>query len=537
MYHSGDDNSIIAEFHDVTIHPSLHILNNLNHEMASLSASCLALATRETPCRLVCIAFVSAGSKEWQTTMPECEEIFAVAAGGNFVAVATDAGIIRFFTTMGTQREVVAVPGPVVALSAFDNKLVVAYHTSNTCNKFSLMIVTIVGLSMTSRTVELPIAAEAKLSWLGFSDMGSVAVYDSTGRVTIYNFKKNLFFPICDMNNHVVGGSDSYFIVSVSEKEQKIRATLCRGTNFPQTNPRPIVREVDFALPLCYMETEKSKLEDAFIRATTFNIESSEREIVSKGLKLFSSAINSELESRAFEIVELIANKTLIELAAKYASQKGRIHMANKISKLLTDFEEKEKQKQALLSELEQDDEVFSEAYELETPKAQGKRIQETSTPLIAPKPMISQKKSANPFKKSSAGKTSTPTSALSHLTKKSIGYNESAVHSDDENTPTNNVSSKTNRSVATDTPRPGNFGQWFIANKHELRSSNPEMTDTDLMKTGRDIYKELTQKQKSPTDDSISEQQNASAINKRKLNLTGDDGGVAKLAKFGYQD
>jgi chromosome transmission fidelity protein 4 len=63
--------------------------------------------------------------------MPECEEIQAIAAGDSFVAAATDAGIIRFFTTMGTQREVVALPGQVLALAAHDNKLAVAYHTSN----------------------------------------------------------------------------------------------------------------------------------------------------------------------------------------------------------------------------------------------------------------------------------------------------------------------------------------------------------------------------------------------------------------------
>lgn len=296
--HSADENSIIAEFHDVTIHPSLHILNNLNHEMASLSTSCLALATKETPCRLVCIAFVSAGGKEWSTTMPECEEIQAIAAGDCFVAAATDAGIIRFFTTMGAQREVVALPGQVLALAANDNKLAVAYHTSNTCNKISLMIYTLIGPTMNCRSVELPLMPGKKLSWLGFSDMGSVIAYESSGRVISYSIKRNVWYPICDMTRHVVGASDNFFIISVSESDQKIRTTLCRGTNYPLTNPRPIVREVDFLLPLCYMETEKSKLEETLVRATNFSMDLSEKVIVESGLKLFSSALNSELESR-----------------------------------------------------------------------------------------------------------------------------------------------------------------------------------------------------------------------------------------------
>lgn len=237
---------------------------------------------------------------------------------------------------------------------------------------------------------------------------------------------------------------------------------------------------------------------------------------------------------RAYDLLELIGNKKLIELAAKYCSQKGRIHMANKINKLLMDHEEKQKLKEAEID----DSEIFSEIYEIQTPRAAEKRVQETSTPiLIAPKPMSSLKR-MNPFKKSGGNKFNTPTSSLSHLTNKSIGLNETANNSDDENTPTNNASTKSaNRSVAMDTPRPGNFSQWFIANKPDLKTDNPEASDADLIKIGKNLYKELTQKQKTPGDDSIVEPSNTS-VNKRKLNMNQEESGVtkhAKLAKFGF--
>ena len=206
--------------------------------------------------------------------------------------------------------------------------------------------------------------------------------------------------------------------------------------------------------------------------------------------------------------------------------------MANKINKLLMDHEEKQRQKEAELSVMENDDETFSEAHEMQTLKTVEKRIQETSTPipLIAPKPITSQKR-ANPFKKVSGIKFSTPTNSLSHLTNKSIGLS----HSDDENTPTNNVSNKSvNRSVATDTPRPGNFSQWFIANKVDLKIDNPEATDLELMKIGKNLYKDLTQKQKTLGDDNHAEASNT-LVNKRKLNMNQEEGSVAKLAKFGF--
>ncbi|CAG9804650.1 unnamed protein product [Chironomus riparius] len=530
---TSDENSIIAEFHDTTLHPSLHILNTLDHQMASLSTSSLALATKETPCKLVCIALLSSGNKEWSTTMPECEEIQGIAAGKSFIAVATDAGYLRIFTTMGTQREVLMVPGPVVCMSAYDNKLVVAYHTSNTCNKYSIMIINILGLAVSNRTVEIPFAQNMRLNWLGFSDVGSIIAFESSGRVISYNIKKNLWMPICNLENHLIGASDTFFMISVSESTQKIRATLCRGTHYPLTNPRPILREIDYSLPLCSIETEKSKIEECLVRSVNFEMESSSKALVENGLKLFSTALNSELESRAFEIVELISDKKLIELASRYASQKGRMHMSNKISKLLNDFEEKEMEKKSMIEGYDKEVKSFTEAYEVEEQKPSEARKIETSTPLIAPRPMISQRK-ANPFKKSS-NNSSLGAKALNHLTKKSIGYNESVTNSDDENTPTNNMSLKNNRSVSLDTPRPGNFSQWFIANKEDLKVDNPNSTDAELFKIAKNVYKELTQKTKASVEELDTPP--SAPINKRKLELNEDSGSTAKLAKYGYTE
>jgi len=203
------------------------------------------------------------------------------------------------------------------------------------------MIINILGLAISSRSLDIPLAPNTKLNWLGFSDCGSIIAFESSGRVLSYNIKKNFWMPICDLSEHVIGASDSFFIVGVSESAQKIRASLCRGTNYPLTNPRPILREIDYSLPLCSIETEKSKIEECLVRSVNFDIDSSSKSLIENGLKLFSTALNAELESRAFEIIELINDKKLIELAAKYASQKGRMHMSNKISKLLSDLEEK----------------------------------------------------------------------------------------------------------------------------------------------------------------------------------------------------
>jgi hypothetical protein len=186
---------------------------------------------------------------------------------------------------------------------------------------------------------------------------------------------------------------------------------------------------------------------------------------------------------------------------------------------------------------LEKETDTFDDTYE--APAEQSKSKCQTSTPVvIAPRPMIQNRRS-NPFKKVANVSANTSASALTHLTKKSIGYNDSisSINPDDENKASNNISKTQNRSVSLDTPRPGNFGQWFIANKEDLRSANPNASDGELMKIGKSMYKDLTQRAKSPIEESPSSDP-LMPINKRKLDMNEDagnesSGGTKKQAKL----
>lgn len=46
------------------------------------------------------------------------------------------------------------------------------------------------------------------------------------------------------------------------------------------------------------------------------------------------------MEARAKELIEMIASPELLTLAIKYAHQLGRIHLAEKLSELMPQFEE-----------------------------------------------------------------------------------------------------------------------------------------------------------------------------------------------------
>lgn len=287
---TSTENAIEVEFHDASIHHGLHMVNHLNHTIASLSSSVLALCN-ESSSKLVCIMLGgSGGSREWSVSMPNCEEIQCVAASSKLVVVATDARFLRIFSPMGTQREVISLPGPVISIAAHNNRILVAYLSSapSEDQHISMMLIEAIGLNLRCRDVRLAMAPNAKLTWIGYTDRGSPATYDSTGMLRMFSTRSNLWLPICDTTLHTKGASDNFFIIEVSEATQNVRAILCRGTSYPVITPKPMVSELKMQIPVCDIESEQSQLEEMLTRYSSFNADDSDKHIKEIALKLFS---------------------------------------------------------------------------------------------------------------------------------------------------------------------------------------------------------------------------------------------------------
>lgn len=131
-FNDGDP-SIDIQFHDVNVARNTYMKNILNHTMGSLSSKVVALAC-ETPSKLVCIP-TEASNKQWTIEMNEIEEILCVTASTNLIAVATDTRFLRVFSIYGTQRAVLSIPGPIVALTSYKNYVLAVYHTTTSYSK------------------------------------------------------------------------------------------------------------------------------------------------------------------------------------------------------------------------------------------------------------------------------------------------------------------------------------------------------------------------------------------------------------------
>ncbi|KAJ0182402.1 hypothetical protein K1T71_001771 [Dendrolimus kikuchii] len=492
--HTGEngESSIDVEFHDTNIHHGIHLNNYLNHSMASLSSSVLALAC-ETPSKLVCISLVGS-SKEWSISMPDAEEILCITAASGIVACATNARLLRLFTSMGTQRQVISLMGPVVSLAAYNTTVFAVYHQSDpgvSDQHLSVDIVALNGRQVRCKSVSVPLTPGSRLSWLGATDSGSPCSYDNTGILRLYDIASGAWMPICDTTTHSRGASDSWFIVYISELTQKVRAILCRGASYPLTAPKPIVTELNIQIPLCELDSEKSQYEEQLVRWAHTTADVDIKTARETALKLFALACRSEIEQRALELMELLKDDRLLPLAAKYASRLGRIHLADKLTNIAQTWEEEsDKLNVAQNSHFQELD--TQETYDVNNTEDMNasliipqkvKQKVESMTP-IKPVPIkCSPSGARNPFRKQQEA-TKNVQSPLT-LTDRNLVEVHPTAESTENNDPLKPLVGES-------------FMDWFSRNKTTLEEQNPELTPSELTRHGVKMFKNVQNKDES---------------------------------------
>ncbi|XP_067007806.2 WD repeat and HMG-box DNA-binding protein 1 isoform X2 [Anabrus simplex] len=548
-FNTEEENSLDVEFHDSSLHHALHMTNYLKHTMASLSEQALVLACEandDTPSKVVCVLLNAwDGTREWSVDLPEDEEALAVATSDKWLAVATDTRNLRFFSLGGTQREVISLPGPVVCLAPFKDRLIVAYHNgAGLC--FVLLHIKSNDLQAAVPFQPLPVSPQSTLMWLGFSDQGTPCTMDSAGMVRMFT-SNGLWLSICNTKTQCKGKSDHYFVLGISERYQNIRCVLCKGSHYPPTTPRPAVAEIPIQIPLCDPMAEKSVLEGTFWKAKTiYNTldEVSRTDSTYEGdkkavdklmketiIKLFALACRSGLEHRAVDLCELMPSHQVVELAVKYASKLGKMHLASRLSEVVARKKresEQDSQRVYMNSSLtfpstpmvqmhnSTDIEMESSAStprhsstmqnEDPDPFADTPISQERENVLMAAKQKMSilsearpSQKKLNPFKK-----TADPTEGHKGLDRLIACYiqgnNSKEPQTDSATPPVSGKKKQTSlkgKSPASDSKPGMTFVQWFAAEKAALQEEFPNMNATEITRLGMKRFKELNTKEK----------------------------------------
>ncbi|CAG2119159.1 unnamed protein product, partial [Medioppia subpectinata] len=362
-YNTDAENSVTVEFHDVSHHHSIHLPNTQNYTMCDLTADALVLATNgdesATSGKLFCMLLnIWDATKEWQIEMNKDEYIDAIACGTGFIAVATDQRFVRILTTGGIQTSIFSIAGRVVCLSAFEQFLLIIYHSGSGVpeeQSMSLQVLRVQHRPTSKHPVPNPIAValspKSEVSWAGFTDEGTPCVADLDGIVRIFTTGVgNTWVPIASTKDNAKGKSDNFFIIGLSEIQNQIRCIFCKGSRYPATVPKPSVTLLPLQLPLCEMFTAKGKHEEEHIRNQMLssllkklskdgfdvdsNLEECNRNIINSLIKLFAMALGADREALAVEISHLMPNKRAVEGAIKFAERQKRRTLAQKLSEI-----------------------------------------------------------------------------------------------------------------------------------------------------------------------------------------------------------
>lgn len=131
---------------------------------------------------------------------------------------------------------------------------------------------------------------------------------DSTGVLSIYPLKSNVWIPICDTTKLVsckflmVGNSsnlisvylqskspaDGFFVTVVYETLQTVRGIICKGSMYPGFTPRPTQSEHPIQPLFLELSTERVSYEASLFMSSIIDVNDTEKKFKETGLKAFA---------------------------------------------------------------------------------------------------------------------------------------------------------------------------------------------------------------------------------------------------------
>ncbi|CAG9465636.1 unnamed protein product [Pedinophyceae sp. YPF-701] len=196
-----------------------------------------------------------APSADWTLHLPQGEEPVCVAAGGDFVAVATTARTLRVLSLGGLETATLSLPGEVVALAAQGDLLTAVFHGAPAGPDATQ--------HLESRTFDVARAEQvsagplaltkgAKLTWLGYSEAGVLCTYDTAGVLRARSAEwGESYVPILDTRALRKTEKEHFFICGVTSENAV--AVICKSASpedLPRVYPPPVQQMLDLQVPL-----------------------------------------------------------------------------------------------------------------------------------------------------------------------------------------------------------------------------------------------------------------------------------------------
>ena len=191
-----------------------------------------------------------AANADWSAQLPADERPLCLAAGRGFVAAATSAHQLRLYSAAGRQLAVLALPGAPVALAAAGPLLLAAHHAADPAwaadaaggQRLAFALYDAARQALLA-SGPLPLGRGAGLAWLGLSDEGLPAAYDTAGVMRLRSADwGGAWVPVFDAKAARSEGAsaEAFWPVGVSTRELTCVVTS-EAKPHPAVHPRPVL--------------------------------------------------------------------------------------------------------------------------------------------------------------------------------------------------------------------------------------------------------------------------------------------------------
>jgi chromosome transmission fidelity protein 4 len=246
--------------------------------------------------------FAALRDKDWHLTLPSGERAMGCAVGKGWTAVMTSRRFVRLFSSGGNQGPLFWLDGEPVTMAGRSRFLAVYFHRGEPLRDGTQQI----GYKLIDPTAHRVVAsgpvscisAGATLSWVGFSNDGSLMAMDSEGMVSMLVYTAGPlaetaslgaswdWVPMLDTLGLRKSSDDSFWPVTVYDGKL-VCVPLKGGVKYPDAARRPVTTTLGLRLP--------------FVRGTVAQTNAMEELSIRSNIALSQKKVMQQLSNGALE--------------------------------------------------------------------------------------------------------------------------------------------------------------------------------------------------------------------------------------------